>query len=366
MLTLDEYTFAQVLGQTEASRQLQQHWSTWYTEADIARLASYGINHIRIPIGFWAWDVSGGEPYVQGAADYLALAIGWAKNYGLRVMIDLHGAPGSQNGYDNSGHKGGASWQTSSPDNIPRTLSVLKIIASTYGTDEYKGVVTAIEVINEPVAWDANSIATIKQFYDNAYTTVRAASSDNQLLIVMHDAFQPLSSWQGFMPPPQSQGVSLDTHIYHVFDRGQLAWSQSEHLQNVCDSAADIASSNENLWTMVGEFSLATTDCTRWLNSFGSGARYDGTYPTAEAPEAGPICTNCTCESEGNLDTFTDDYKSFLRAFAETQMKTYEQNGSGWFFWTGKTESSPQWDYMLGVEQGWIPNPPGKYNSAVC
>jgi glucan 1,3-beta-glucosidase len=69
-----------------------------------------GLNHIRIPIGFWAYDVSGGEPYVQGAAEYLDRAIGWARKYNVKVILDLHGAPGSQNGYDNSGVRGVANW----------------------------------------------------------------------------------------------------------------------------------------------------------------------------------------------------------------------------------------------------------------
>jgi glucan 1,3-beta-glucosidase len=30
---------------------------------------------------------------------------------------------------------------------------------------------------------------------------------------------------------------------------------------------------------MVGEWSLASTDCAFWLNGRGVGARYDGTYP---------------------------------------------------------------------------------------
>jgi aryl-phospho-beta-D-glucosidase BglC (GH1 family) len=78
------------------------------------------LNHVRIPIGYWAFDVSDGEPYVQGQLPYLDKAIGWAETYGLKVIVDLHGkqlptsfyqpssmyllyvmytgAPGSQNG----------------------------------------------------------------------------------------------------------------------------------------------------------------------------------------------------------------------------------------------------------------------------
>jgi glucan 1,3-beta-glucosidase len=73
-------------------------------------IVAAGLNHVRIPIGYWAYDISAGEPYHQGQVQYLDNAIGWARNHGLKVLIDLHGAPGSQNGYDNSGHRGSATW----------------------------------------------------------------------------------------------------------------------------------------------------------------------------------------------------------------------------------------------------------------
>lgn len=57
------------------------------------------LNHVRIPIGYWAFEVGSGEPYIQGQLPYLKKAITWASNYGLKVIVDLHGAPGSQNGY---------------------------------------------------------------------------------------------------------------------------------------------------------------------------------------------------------------------------------------------------------------------------
>jgi len=39
-----------------------------------------------------------GDPYVQGAYAILGQALDWAQTAGLKVLIDLHGAPGSQNG----------------------------------------------------------------------------------------------------------------------------------------------------------------------------------------------------------------------------------------------------------------------------
>jgi glucan 1,3-beta-glucosidase len=68
-------------------------------------LINHSLNLVRLPIGYWAYDVSAGEPYIQGQEPYLRKALGWANNYGIKVLIDLHGAPGSQNGFDNSGQK---------------------------------------------------------------------------------------------------------------------------------------------------------------------------------------------------------------------------------------------------------------------
>ena len=34
---------------------------------------------------------------------------------------------------------------------------------------------------------------------------------------MIHDAFQPMSYWRGFMQPPNYEGVILDTHVYEMF-----------------------------------------------------------------------------------------------------------------------------------------------------
>lgn len=37
------------LGQSQANQVFQQHWATWITQSDIQKMASYGLNTIRIP-----------------------------------------------------------------------------------------------------------------------------------------------------------------------------------------------------------------------------------------------------------------------------------------------------------------------------
>ena len=53
--------------------------------------------------------------------------------------------------------------------------------------------------------------------------------------------------------------------------------------------------------------------------------------------------------------------QSFLRHFVEAQMVTWESKDAGvstaWFYWTMKMEGGAfaEWDFLRGVEEGWIP-----------
>ena len=71
-----------------------------------------GLNFVRIPIGYWAFQLLDNDPYVQGQVQYLEKALGWARKNNIRVWIDLHGAPGSQNGFDNSGLRDSYNFKT--------------------------------------------------------------------------------------------------------------------------------------------------------------------------------------------------------------------------------------------------------------
>ena len=149
--TPDEYTLCERLGPEACRSHLETHWaSDWFNRDVVFQLKEVGINALRIPVGFWAFD-NANTPYVQGSAEWFDKAIGWAREAGMKVWVDLHGAPGSQNGFDNSGHAGPVEWQQGG--NIERTRSVLKMMAERYGTQEYADVVAAIQLINEPISW---------------------------------------------------------------------------------------------------------------------------------------------------------------------------------------------------------------------
>jgi glucan 1,3-beta-glucosidase len=71
---------------------------------------------------------------------YLVRAVNWAQELGLKVTIDLHGAPGSQNGQDNSGLIGPVLFASNS-SNVDRSLNVLHNFTQEFTKDIYGGTV---------------------------------------------------------------------------------------------------------------------------------------------------------------------------------------------------------------------------------
>jgi len=355
---VDEYTFCSMQDRGAAQSALTNHWNTWITEDDFAQIAAAGLNHVRIPIGFWAYDVSGGEPYIQGAADYLDRAIGWARNHGLKVLIDLHGAPGSQNGYDNSGKRGNEQWHTDS-NNVLRTKLVIQTLSQKYSDPSYWQVVTALGLLNEPATYlSSDLLATTRQYWYDAYGAARypwapsGSASKSGLALVIHDGFQPLSTFNNYMTEPNFEDVFVDTHNYQVFNNDAVSWDYNTHISNICAQASNYASSP--LWLMVGEWSPASTDCARWLNGRGVGSRYDGSY------SGSPYVGSCQGKSGSGSD-FSDEYKTFMRRFWDAQTQVYEQNGQGWLMWAWKMESAADWSYQAGLAGGWIPSDPTQH-----
>ena len=67
----------------------------------------------------------------------------------LKVLVEVHRVPGSQNGFDNSGRKVSYPlWHTSS-DNIARTNAIIKTLASQFSSQT--DVVIGIAPLNEYV-----------------------------------------------------------------------------------------------------------------------------------------------------------------------------------------------------------------------
>lgn len=134
---------------------LERHWDTFITASDFQYLASIGINTVRLPIGYWSLgpDFCQGTPFEPVAEVYqnswsrVVRAINMAAESGIGVLVDLHGAPGSQNGQPHSGISDGQVNLFGNDWYENKTMAVLSFLAQ-----ELVNVtnIVGIQILNEP------------------------------------------------------------------------------------------------------------------------------------------------------------------------------------------------------------------------
>lgn len=251
--------------------------------------------------------------------------------------------PGSQNGFDNSGRRGPINWQNVDPSDSA-TKAVIDYLANRYASAS--DVVTSIELVNEPLGSSLN-MDQVKQYYYDGWGTIRNHNPDT--VVVIHDAFQNINSWNGFMNGASGlNDVMLDTHIYQIFSDAEVAMSPSQHVSTACGQAGNLQSTDK--WTIVGEWTGAQTDCAQWLNGKGVGARYDGSYPGSSQ------IGSCDGKYQGTVAGLSSDDKKNIRSLIEAQLDAYAAH-TGWIFWTWKAESAPEWNMQALIAGGLFPQP---------
>lgn len=347
---VDEYHFTQVLGKDQSLQILTNHWDTWITEDDFQNMQQAGLNFVRIPIGYWAFDLLDNDPYVQGQVAYLNKALSWCAKYNLKAWIDLHGVPGSQNGFDNSGLRDALEWQ-SNYGYVDFTLNVIKQISETYSTNEFKDVVIGIELVNEPNL-SGLSLEGLKDYYTKGYNLVR---DSGDVPVIIHDGFRQLdNTWSDFLNTqldPNVWDVIMDHHHYQVFSVNELQRSLDDKIEFACQLGKQ--ETTEYHVSVIGEWSAALTDCAKWLNGVNRGARFDGTYQNDWA------LGSCNQIFSGDMSYFQNEQvRQNYRRYMEAQMDAYQfAKISGWVFWCWKTETAVEWDFTKLLELNIIPQP---------
>ncbi|KAG6238824.1 hypothetical protein E4U25_001367 [Claviceps purpurea] len=360
---VDEYTLCKHLGRTAADT-LEKHYATFVSEDTFKDMAAAGLDHVRIPYSYWAVEVYDGDPYIfRTSWRYLLRGIEWARKYGLRVNLDLHALPGSQNGWNHSGRLGPIGWLngTDGQVNAKRSLEIHDKLTQFFAQDRYKNIITHYGLANEPKMTYLEA-GDVLQWTKDAYDIVR--KNGVKALVVFGDGFMGLDKWKGLMPGYDD--MVLDVHQYVIFNQDQIKLSHQKKVQYACTGWTQQAQQSMDRSTGYGptlfaEWSQADTDCAQYLTNVGWGTRWEGNYKSGDkatevlTPRCPAMDSSCSCAA-ANADPsqYSDAYRRFLQMFAEAQMHSFEK-GWGWWYWTWKTESAPLWSYEAALKAGIMP-----------
>ena len=337
---LDEYHLARTLPEDVYRERIRRHRAEYITEHDFALLHQWGFNAVRIPIPY---SVFGDCPPYLGCIEELDRAFTWAERWGLKILLDLHTVPGSQNGFDNGGICGVCKWATDE-ENVSFALDVLHRLALRYGK---RDGLWGIEALNEPITdaltgdipWDKVWIINVyppkdpkemegsapikmeflRKFYEDAYAATVPYMADDKYF-VFHDAFRT-ALWKDFMQGDRWKNAVLDTHFY---------LSNAE--VGGCEKTPEGYEAVLN-----GHFVKLFRDMSEHF----------------------PIICGEWCIDNSYIKTLSDPKQrdAVLHRLAKVQMETWEQ-GSGWFYWNYKTLSDDPaldtWDVGKCILHGWM------------
>lgn len=202
----DEQTF---MFEEFAANRIKRHRDEFITESDFAWLAENGVTAVRIPVGFWLFgDFS---PYL-GCVEYLDWAVDMADKYKLSVVIELHRAPGSQDGHDNTLGDNQAQWFTSSMYQR-QTLDILERTVQRYGQ---RGAVWGIGLLNEPKITTPSRFFTVRRFYQKAYDRLTPYMRQG-MAIIFSDGFVP-RLMNGAVRSGKNHPAVMDVHLYQFME----------------------------------------------------------------------------------------------------------------------------------------------------
>lgn len=168
-----------LLGTSDADRFFEIFEQQYVKRADIDRIADWGFDHIRLPFHYKVlYDPALGGFREEGF-DLLDRFLGWCKANGLYVILDMHAAPGGQNGGNISDSDGTARlWLEE--DNQDLTIEIWEEIAGRYKDEPW---IIGYDLLNEPVLPDGVSGTDFLRFMLRLSSAVRAIDPNHILFI---------------------------------------------------------------------------------------------------------------------------------------------------------------------------------------
>ncbi|MTV38943.1 glycoside hydrolase family 5 protein [Duganella radicis] len=201
-------------GYAERQRLMQLFRDNWITTRDWDQMQKFGLNVVRLPFIYSVVEDEKNPRTLRADAwRYLDDAIAQAEKRGMYVILDLHGAVGSQGWEQHSGCAGkNLYWST--PEFQQRTIWLWQQVAGRY---KDRVSVAGYSVLNEPWGTDAANLASVVK---TLYSAIRAVDPNHVVILPGHN-----SGGINAYGKPSGQGMSNVAFEMHFYP-GLFGWGQ--------------------------------------------------------------------------------------------------------------------------------------------
>lgn len=192
------------------------YWNCFFTEEDFRIIKEdLQLNAIRLP--FYYLNVLNEDLTLKSeeeAFSYLDWFVSQAAKHGLYVILDLHGAPGSQNGYEHSGAAKRESKLWDNEENIAATVAIWDFISHHYTNTapELGAWIATYDIMNEPT-YGYQGVTNRKcwDVFDRIYDTIR---ENGDCHVITMEGCWDFST----LPDPAEYGWENVQYEYHWYN----------------------------------------------------------------------------------------------------------------------------------------------------
>ncbi|KAL5513348.1 hypothetical protein ACEPAH_3747 [Sanghuangporus vaninii] len=393
-----EFAFAQAYPDS-VDEIFDSHWSSWFTQSDVDNLASWGINTVRLPLGYWIVEPlvdRKTEFYPRGGIKQLKRGLRQLKAAGIKVILDHHALPGVSSPNQMFAGRCTSDVQFYTDYNYHRALVWTAVMTALSHLDSDFASVVGIEAVNEPIQ-DASQTPDYGDFQKNFVRVIRAV--ETLLGVVDLNSTAPSGLLEKLLPNTLNATKSILGGSVYGGSIGTVLLDAAPMIAEIafkygfdsilgggCPNKTPLTSVFMDIgWQWNNPSNPADAAIGRQAYDNHLYYAYGGVANATEEAYLTSICNLDRVENDaalGNTPLFFGEWSlatqwtptdEFLMKWADAQKRAYSE-GAGWMFWSFKIEKSEEagdyprvWSYSEAIERGYMMKDPSKLNDEhVC
>lgn len=236
-------------GKERAEELISAYQDSWITEEDFKTVKELGLNVVRVPFTYMnvyhhlsdEGELLHPDEFTlrEDPFERLDFALEMCKKYGLYLILDMHGAVGSQNGSDHSGDTSRTNLYAGTALGEAyreKTAELWALVAEHFAGESN---VAGYDLLNEPtrasgaMQWD---------YYDVLYKAVREADPDHMIFIE--------ATWEpNNLPSPEDYGWENVVYEYHHYN-----WDYNDQSNKSFYTFKKLLGNTHKVPSLIGEF----------------------------------------------------------------------------------------------------------------
>ncbi|MBQ8177757.1 MAG: cellulase family glycosylhydrolase [Clostridia bacterium] len=315
--TLTTYnTLISRFGYDDAMTLVKAYQDAWWTERDFDNVKELGFNMIRLPFAYFNIEDESGNLTNFSKLDWF---IDNCDERDIYVILDLHGAYGSQNGKDHSGDTSGTDL-FGNATNEAKTIALWEAVAARY---KDRDIIAGYDLLNEPEG--AHGYTDYRQwnFYDKLYDAIRKIDVNH--VLIMEAVWETNS-----LPAPNMykwQNVCYSYHNYGWDDINNFDYQKDFTDKKIADYVNQRDYYEVPLF--VGEFTLFS-NVESWnyaLSAYQNNNVNYAIWTYKVYTGGGASSWGIYCGGGERVDVETDSYEDILNKWsAESTLNSYKYN----------------------------------------